>query len=665
MTGKFDPYHRWLGIPAAEQPADYYRLLGLAAFENDPEVIRDAAERQMAHVRSYALGQFAELSQKILNELASAKACLLDPEKRAKYAALLKAKSSGVSRPKARSAATTPAQPSAATASKPAPTTGSRTTAARPTGAASAGKPTSASAKPQRPAHEIYAVAPATSAARKQTAAAGAQASVQPVVEAASEPASLPVSRFPRTQEPKKPAGFDWRMFFVKAGSFVVVLAMLAGILVLVNHLWTTSTTLNARNKSKRQSQPQPVADPNAPPPPPAPVNPSPKAAPAPVAPALQPIERQTVAGGRKIQFPVRLASAEVRTEDVVFSLADAPRWVSLDAAARTITCEPTEAQSPGSYSVTVRAANAKAGLHDDKTFVVVVVAGSSQVSNVSSTSQAGGNSPSSRPTLVPPRDEIGGSQPAPGATPTPGVPIAGTKPVSVRIELPSGTMITPAMIDAKPMVHRETDALLRKCQANSPDVVGFYQEGSRSAIAVLAAIKITKLNGSAILFHPQRESTKLNPKQYAAYRNDSLNGLLATWDEQGRRKYWGNYANGQRQGVCCLFDGDVLTAVMECSRNKTDAVHLIAANAVTKSFTGEEAMSDHAAGDVLAKLDELEKGAKEDARQLRERVKHGVQSQIGAMNNEKREAFEKRSATRAKGKDEAFRSWRRQTGVP
>jgi hypothetical protein len=85
MSREFDPYHRWLGIPAAEQPPHHYRLLGLGPFEADPEVIRDGAERQMAHVRGYALGQHAELSQQILNELAAAKACLLEPARKAEY----------------------------------------------------------------------------------------------------------------------------------------------------------------------------------------------------------------------------------------------------------------------------------------------------------------------------------------------------------------------------------------------------------------------------------------------------------------------------------------------------------------------------------------------------------------------------------------------------
>jgi hypothetical protein len=73
----FDPYHRWLGIPPRHQPPNHYRLLGLEPFEDDPEVIRDAAERQMAHVRTYQLSGHVALSQKILNELGAARACLL------------------------------------------------------------------------------------------------------------------------------------------------------------------------------------------------------------------------------------------------------------------------------------------------------------------------------------------------------------------------------------------------------------------------------------------------------------------------------------------------------------------------------------------------------------------------------------------------------------
>jgi hypothetical protein len=90
VTQDFDPYHRWLGIPPSQQPANHYRLLGLELFETDPEVIRDAADRQMGHVRRYQLGPRQELSQRILNELGAARGYLLNPEKRAAYDARLR-----------------------------------------------------------------------------------------------------------------------------------------------------------------------------------------------------------------------------------------------------------------------------------------------------------------------------------------------------------------------------------------------------------------------------------------------------------------------------------------------------------------------------------------------------------------------------------------------
>lgn len=85
MPETFDPYHRWLGIPRKDQPPTHYRLLGIEEFESDAEVIRDAAQRQMAHVRRYQLGPNVALSQEILNRLGAAKACLSDPARRAAY----------------------------------------------------------------------------------------------------------------------------------------------------------------------------------------------------------------------------------------------------------------------------------------------------------------------------------------------------------------------------------------------------------------------------------------------------------------------------------------------------------------------------------------------------------------------------------------------------
>ena len=43
-----DFLHKWLGIPADEQPPNHYRLLGLRVFEDDPEVIDAAADKHLA-----------------------------------------------------------------------------------------------------------------------------------------------------------------------------------------------------------------------------------------------------------------------------------------------------------------------------------------------------------------------------------------------------------------------------------------------------------------------------------------------------------------------------------------------------------------------------------------------------------------------------------------
>ena len=92
MSEAFDPYRRWLGIQPKDQPPHHYRLLGIDLFEDDSEVIREAAERQMAHVKNYQLGQHSAISQKILNEISAAMGCLLNREKKAAYDAGLKPK---------------------------------------------------------------------------------------------------------------------------------------------------------------------------------------------------------------------------------------------------------------------------------------------------------------------------------------------------------------------------------------------------------------------------------------------------------------------------------------------------------------------------------------------------------------------------------------------
>jgi len=85
MSQPFDPYRVWLGIQPKDQPADHYRLLGIERFEDQPQTIDHAADRQMAHLRTFQSGRHADQSQRILNEVAAARVCLMDAAAKAAY----------------------------------------------------------------------------------------------------------------------------------------------------------------------------------------------------------------------------------------------------------------------------------------------------------------------------------------------------------------------------------------------------------------------------------------------------------------------------------------------------------------------------------------------------------------------------------------------------
>ncbi|MFP6668123.1 MAG: hypothetical protein VB876_12465, partial [Pirellulales bacterium] len=90
MSSAFDPYHKWLGISPREQPPNHYRLLAIDLYESDPEVVDSAANRQMSYLQELASGPNVRYAQKLLNEIAAARVCLLDDEQRTLYDAKLK-----------------------------------------------------------------------------------------------------------------------------------------------------------------------------------------------------------------------------------------------------------------------------------------------------------------------------------------------------------------------------------------------------------------------------------------------------------------------------------------------------------------------------------------------------------------------------------------------
>jgi hypothetical protein len=98
MASQLDVYRDWLGITETARPLNYYQLLRLKPFEDNTEQVRAHYRKMNAHVRKYAAGEFADASQKLLNELAKAMLCLTDVQRKREYDATLGRKDLGEGR---------------------------------------------------------------------------------------------------------------------------------------------------------------------------------------------------------------------------------------------------------------------------------------------------------------------------------------------------------------------------------------------------------------------------------------------------------------------------------------------------------------------------------------------------------------------------------------
>ena len=85
VENPFNPYRQWLRISDHELPANYYRLLGLPPFEPDRSRIAQAADGMIAYVRSIPPGEHVSEWQRLIDELAYARQCLIDPELKSRY----------------------------------------------------------------------------------------------------------------------------------------------------------------------------------------------------------------------------------------------------------------------------------------------------------------------------------------------------------------------------------------------------------------------------------------------------------------------------------------------------------------------------------------------------------------------------------------------------
>jgi hypothetical protein len=85
MASNFDPYWEWLKIPANQQPPNHYQLLGLKPLESSIEAIDEATDRLVEKMQRLSNGPQVEAAQKILNQVAQARLCLSDPDKKQFY----------------------------------------------------------------------------------------------------------------------------------------------------------------------------------------------------------------------------------------------------------------------------------------------------------------------------------------------------------------------------------------------------------------------------------------------------------------------------------------------------------------------------------------------------------------------------------------------------
>ena len=69
MPKERDIYRDWLKITIPDRPLNFYQLLRLDNFEDDPVKIRERYRKFNSHVRKYSGGDYAHESQQLLNEL--------------------------------------------------------------------------------------------------------------------------------------------------------------------------------------------------------------------------------------------------------------------------------------------------------------------------------------------------------------------------------------------------------------------------------------------------------------------------------------------------------------------------------------------------------------------------------------------------------------------
>jgi len=85
MSGAFNPYEQWCGLPPGTSRPDHYALLGLLPFESDPAVINRNFAELYSRIRAFQQGRRRQQAIQLLDEISEAFATLTDEEGKRQY----------------------------------------------------------------------------------------------------------------------------------------------------------------------------------------------------------------------------------------------------------------------------------------------------------------------------------------------------------------------------------------------------------------------------------------------------------------------------------------------------------------------------------------------------------------------------------------------------
>jgi len=77
--------HEWLAIPLEEQPADYYRLIGVNCFEADMNIVIGAAEQRLRFLSQFDAPEQIAVASEIRELIEAARNHLLSPSAKQSY----------------------------------------------------------------------------------------------------------------------------------------------------------------------------------------------------------------------------------------------------------------------------------------------------------------------------------------------------------------------------------------------------------------------------------------------------------------------------------------------------------------------------------------------------------------------------------------------------